>query len=774
LRIRLYTLAKELGVENRELLAKCAELSIEAKSHSSTVDEAQAAALRAALAGAAPPPVEAAERPAAPQPPPARPAGPPPRPAPPRPAPPRAVVEAEEEGLEAAPGERKKVRKHPPKAREEVKRESAEIIRRIELPRYDSTVREYGPHVRIKERRRQAPTGERRRGRRPPRGGRHGGVGTLRPAPLIAPKPTRVVVDYPVTLRSLSQSAGVKVDELMRSLVKRGIMTTLNEPLGDDVVATLATDTGLEIQVRRERNLEEELAEAQAMPDRPEVLKPRAPVVAFLGHVDHGKTSLLDAIRQTHVAAGEAGGITQHIGAYTVTRDGRDVTFLDTPGHVAFTAMRARGAQVTDIVVLVVAADDGVMPQTEEAINHARAAKVPIVVATNKIDLPAANPMRVMEQLSNRGLLPATWGGDTEFVQVSALTKAGIPDLIDTLAIQAEVLELKANPNKAARGVVLEAKLSEGRGAVATVLVREGTLRRGDIVLCGAAYGRARSLLDHRGQALEEAGPSTPVEIAGLSSMPHAGDGFVVLPDLDQARQIAESRAQRAREASFAERRHVTLENLFATLDATEAKEVRVIFKADAHGSLEVIRKSLADLATGEVRVNILHSAVGGINDSDVMLADASDAVIIGFHVVPEPSARALAEEKDIDIRLYNVIYHLTDDMKAALERRLEPERRQSVLGHAQVRQVFRVTKVGNVAGCYVTDGRVARSSLVRLIRDSVVVYEGKLGSLRHVKDDVREVANGMECGIKIADYDDVKEGDIIEAYEIIETRRHL
>ncbi len=788
MRIRLYDLAKELGVPNKDLVARCLAMGMDVKSHSSTIDPTQAAAVRAAVG--APPPAAPAAAPAAP--PTRKPAAPPPpaeapapeaagpeaegpseaerppgAPAPPRPVRPDRPDYVAPEALEMGPAGKEKFRKRP------VVREAAEIVRRIELPKYDSTVREYGPHVRVKERR--PPTGgpTRRRVRRPLRDERRA-TGARPFVPAAPLRPTKVIADFPVTMRSLSQAAGVKVDEMMGHLVKSGVMVSVNEALGDDVVAMLGAALNIQIEVRRDRNLEGELTAAQAAADRPEDLRLRPPVVAFLGHVDHGKTSLLDAIRKTRVAAGEAGGITQHIGAYTVVHEGRTVTFLDTPGHEAFTAMRARGAQVTDIVVLVVAADDGVMPQTEEAINHARAANVPIVVAVNKVDLPSANPLRVMEQLSHRGLLPVQWGGNIEVVQVSAVTGAGIADLIETLALQAEVLELKANPNKPARGVVLEGKLSEGRGPVATILVREGTLRRGDVLLCGTTFGRARSLHDHLGVTLTEAGPSTPVEIAGLYSVPAAGDAAAVLDDYDAARQIAQARERRAREASFAERQHVTLENLFATLKDTGPKEVRVILKADVNGTLEVIRKSLTQLATSEVRINLLHAAVGGINDSDVLLADASDAVIIGFSVVPEPSARALAEKKEIEIRLYTVIYHLTEEMKAALERRLEPERRQNVTGHAEVRKVFKVSKVGTVAGSYVTDGRVARSSMLRLTRNSIVVYEGKVASLRHLKDDIREAANGQECGIRIAGYDDVKEGDIIEAYEIQEIKRKL
>jgi len=415
-----------------------------------------------------------------------------------------------------------------------------------------------------------------------------------------------------------------------------------------------------------------------------------------------------------------------------------------------------------------------VMPQTEEAIAHAKAAGVPIVVAINKIDLPGANTQRVMQQFSTLGILPATWGGETEFVEVSAITQQGIPDLIETLALQAEILELKANPNKAARGAIIEAELDSGRGPVATVLVKEGTLRVGDIVLCGKAYGRVRSLHDDRLRAVSEAGPSTPVEVSGLSDVPRAGDQLVVLKDLDKARDVAEKRARRIREASLAERVHVTLDNLFERLAEGKAAEIRVIVKADVQGSLEVLRKALGDMGTDEVSVSILHAAVGGINDSDVLLADASDAIIIGFHVVPESTARLLAEAQKVDIRLYNVIYRLQEDMRAALEDRLEPERRENVVGHAEVRQVFRISRFGNVAGCYVTDGRIGRNDLVRLIRDSVVIYEGRIAGLRRIKDDVREVQSGFECGINIEGYNDVKEGDIIEAYEILEIKRKL
>ena len=795
MRIRLYQLSKELEVSNQELVAKAHALGIPANSHSSTIDGAQAnllrmhygrpavslgasakaekeiARARQAKAEAAAQAKKAAAQPKKAAPAPPKPAGTPEKPSPPAKTP--------------APAEAKTRRQRPRRGGPPPKAAAAapaapDAAGRTGAPPSDRTERPPGPQAQTKEQRRPdqreeyGRRGARRRGRRPPRRTRRSTGSRRTSIALVFERPSKITLDFPVTLRSFSQASGVKVDELMRKLLQSSVMATLNDPLGQDIVDLLGVEFDIEVAVRRGRDLEGELAEAQAQPDRPEDLKPRAPVVTLLGHVDHGKTSLLDAIRHSHVVDTESGGITQHIGAYTVRQHDHTVVFLDTPGHEAFTAMRARGAHVTDIAVLVVAADDGVMPQTQEAVAHARAAGVPIVVAINKIDLPGANTERVMQQFATLELLPAKWGGDTEFVEVSAVTQQGLPDLVETLALQAEVLELKADPDKPARGTIIEAELSSGRGSVATVLVKEGTLRVGDIVLCGNAYGRVRNLQDDRGRAVEEAGPSTPVEMSGLSAVPAAGDELVVLTDLDKARDLAEARARRDREASVAERAHVTLENLFERLAEGKRAEVLVILKADVHGSLEVLRKTLGDMGTDEVRINILHSAVGGINDSDVLLADASDAIIIGFHVIPESSARLLAEAKRIDLRLYNVIYRLKDDMKAALEDRLEPERREQVLGHAEIRQVFRISRYGSVAGCYVTDGRIARNDMLRLTRDSIVIYEGKLGSLRRVKDDAREVPAGMECGINIEGYNDIKEGDIVETYEILEIKRHL
>ncbi|MBM4044335.1 MAG: translation initiation factor IF-2 [Planctomycetes bacterium] len=614
----------------------------------------------------------------------------------------------------------------------------------------------------------------------PPRKPERKPLPALRPIPKVTPrapvktpeKVTKVTVDAPVTVKSLSAAIGVRANLLIARLMRENVMVTINEALEDDVAGMLGLEHGVEVTVRKAREAED-VVPVEA-PDKPEDLKPRAPIVTFLGHVDHGKTSLLDSIRQTHVAAGEAGGITQHIGAYRVVKNGKTVVFLDTPGHQAFTAMRARGAHVTDVVVLVVAADDGVMPQTEEAVNHAKAANVPIVVALNKIDKPEANPLRTKQQLANLGLIPEEWGGETVFVETSAVSEKGLPELIEMLSLVAEMRELRGNPTKPATGTVLEAKLHEGRGVVATLLVQNGTLRPGDVILCGSAYGRVRAILDDKGVSLELAGPATPVEVSGLSSVPEAGDRFQVLKSFAQAREVAEAREAKQREAARSERKHVTLETLYASLAEEKIKEVRVVLKADVMGSIEVLKQSLGTLAQGEVRVRILHAAVGSITESDVLLADASDAVIIGFDVVPEEDAGRLADQKGVEIRPYRIIYEVMEQLKAALEGMLAPEEKEVVLGNAEVRKVYRISKIGNIAGCYVRDGRILRNALIRLLREGAVVYSSNLDSLRIVKDDVREVRAGFECGIKLHGYDDIKEGDIIQAYEIQKVKRKL
>ena len=489
--------------------------------------------------------------------------------------------------------------------------------------------------------------------------------------------------------------------------------------------------------------------------------------MTFLGHVDHGKTSLLDRIRKTDVAVHEHGGITQHIGAYRVTLGGKTVVFLDTPGHEAFTSMRARGANVTDIAVLVVAADDGVMPQTEEAIDHAKAANVPMVVAINECDKPEANPVRVRQELSKLGLQPEEWGGDTVCVDVSAVTGKGVDDLMEMLTLVAELRELKANPAKAASGIVLDAQMSGSRGPVATVLVREGTLRIGDVMVCGAAFGRVKALYDDRGRSLREAGPSSPVAVSGLNTLPEAGDRLMVLSDLQKARAIAEERQIRAREAAVTQREHVSLENLFASIEAGHVQELMLIIKGDVRGTLEAVNKVLAGISAPGIKVRVLRASVGGITTSDVLLADASDAIIIGMNVVADPVARALAEQKRVSIHTYNVIYRVKEEIEKALVGMLKPEEREVVTGHAEVRQVFRISRLGAIAGCYVRDGTIARNHRVRLLRDSAIIHDGRIASLRRVKDDVREVREGFECGIHLESYDDVKVGDLIEAYQI-------
>jgi translation initiation factor IF-2 len=528
--------------------------------------------------------------------------------------------------------------------------------------------------------------------------------------------------------------------------------------------------------VVHERTAEDEMLESLE-PDAssPEDLVPRPPVITILGHVDHGKTSLLDRIRKANVVDTESGGITQHIGAYTAEHEGRSVTFVDTPGHEAFTAMRARGANVTDIVVLVVAADDGVMPQTQEAIAHAKAAGVPIVVALNKIDLPNVNLNKIYGELSQQELVPEEYGGDTPVIKTSALTGLGIPELLEMLQIVAELrCELKANPKRPAKGTCLEASISEGRGVVATVLVQDGTLKVGDVMVCGDGFGRVRALFDDKGRSVTEAGPSTPVEVSGLDEVPTAGEKFAVVEDIARAREIAETRRLRTRGVTLGERQAVTLENLYSKMAEQKIKNLNLILKADVQGSLEALVKELDKLANDEVPLRILLKGVGGISESDILLADASQAIVIGFRVAPEDRAVSLAEEKKIEIRRYDIIYQVTDEIRKAIEGLLVPEFKEVHLGRAVVRQVFKISKVGTVAGCFVTQGTLERSSKARIIREGREIYKSSVDALKRFKDDVREVREGFECGIKITNFDDLKQDDVIEAYRIDEIRRTL
>ncbi len=586
-------------------------------------------------------------------------------------------------------------------------------------------------------------------------------------AEITKPRKKSVKLSPGVTVKEFAELVGQRPADVMRKLMEGGQMLTLNMPMNMELATLIADSFGVKVEVATQK-VGEELLEEAAEWKGEEHLEARPPVVTIMGHVDHGKTSLLDAIRQTKVAEGEAGGITQHIGAYSVELHDKKITFLDTPGHEAFTAMRARGAKVTDLVILVVAADDGVMPQTVEAIHHATAAGVPIIVAVNKIDKPEANPDRVKHALAEHNLIPEAWGGQTIMVEVSAKKKQNLDLLLEMILLQADVLELKADPRRPAKGTVVEAKLDRGRGPVATVLVQDGTLRVGDAYVVGTYSGRVRALLPAMGGKLNEAGPSTAVEVVGLSGVPSAGDVFMAVKDERMAREIAEARAQKQRAADLSGPAKVSLDDLYARIKQGDMKELAVIIKADVQGSSEALAAAVEKLPTDVVRLRVIHNGVGGITETDVLLAAASGAIVIGFNVRPEPKAASLAEQEGVDLRLYSVIYDAIADIRAAMEGMLEPTFKERVLGRAEVRQVFNLSKGGVIAGCYVTDGNITRaSSGVRVVRDHVTVYEGKLGSLRRFKDDVREVQSGYECGIGVENFGDMKVGDVIENFAL-------
>ena len=578
-------------------------------------------------------------------------------------------------------------------------------------------------------------------------------------------------MDEAITVGDMAKDMGIKAGEVIKKLMGLGMMATINQVLDFDTATLVANEFDYQVE-NVAFDVETALQDQHEVTDPEEALEARPPVVTIMGHVDHGKTSLLDAIRSANVTDAEAGGITQHIGAYHVRLDNRGVTFLDTPGHEAFTAMRARGAKVTDIVVLVVAADDGVMPQTIEAVDHARAAEVPIIVAVNKIDRPDADPDRVQRGLSDHGLVPEAWGGDTIFVPVSAVTHEGLPGLMEMLLLQADLLELKANPNKLARGAVVEAKLERGRGPVSTVLVQEGTLKVGDPIFAGPHHGKVRAMVDDQGRKVDKATPSVPVEILGLQGVPQAGEAFSALTDEGSARQFAEYRETQQREAELAKTSKVSLEEFYDQIKASEVKELRVVVKGDVHGSVEALNEAVTRLSTDDVKIRVIHGSVGGITESDVLLASASNAIVIGFNVRPEPKATSLAVQQGVDVRLYTIIYEVIDDIRSAMEGLLEPVFREEFHARIQVREVFNIRGVGTIAGCSVTDGKILRSSMVRLLRDQVVVHEGRLASLKRFKDDVREVGTGYECGIAIDGYQDVKVGDVIEGFEKIPISR--
>ncbi len=591
-----------------------------------------------------------------------------------------------------------------------------------------------------------------------------------KPEPVVIEK--AVMTTETITVKDLSEKIGKPAAEIIKKLFKMGIMATINQELDYDTCALVAADYNIELEYQLTKTFEDVLQESSDEADEKEDLVIRPPVVTIMGHVDHGKTSLLDAIRHTDVAEGEAGGITQHIGAYTVTRNGRQITFIDTPGHEAFTAMRARGAQVTDIVILVVAADDGIKPQTVEAINHAKAAEVPIVVAINKIDRPGADPERVKQQLTEHGLVAEEWGGQTICVSVSAKTGQNLDTLLEMVLLLADVQELKANPNRIARGTIIEAELDKGRGPVATVLVQNGTLKIGDTIVAGTAYGRVRAMMDDKGRRVTIAGPSQPVEVLGFSEVPAAGDTMNVAEIDKLSRNVAEERRAKQKTEQLKNLSKVTLDDLFSQIEEGQVKDLNIIVKADVQGSAEAVKAALEKLSNAEVRVRCIHSGVGAITGSDIMFASASNAIIIGFNVRPDAQARATMEREKVDVRFYDIIYKATEDVEQAMKGMFKPVFKEVELGRASVRNTFKVSGVGTIAGSYVQDGKVARNAQARVVRDGVVVFDGKIGSLKRFKDDAREVAAGYECGIGFDGFNDVKEGDVIEAYVMEEVKR--
>ena len=587
---------------------------------------------------------------------------------------------------------------------------------------------------------------------------------------IIKKTPLTVKIPDEITVGELASRMKKTATELIKCLLKNGVMASINQTIDFDTAEFVATELGCKVEREVVVTIEERLIDDHV--DTEDELVERSPVVVVMGHVDHGKTSLLDAVRKTNVASGEAGGITQHIGAYTVKINGKPITFLDTPGHAAFTSMRARGAMCTDIAILVVAADDGIMPQTIEAINHAKAAKIPIIVAVNKMDKPGANPDRILTQLTEHDLVPSEWGGDTEVCRISAKQGTGIDELLETVIMTAELAELKANPNRAAKGTVIEARLDKNRGPIATLLVQNGTLHKGDLIIAGTAVGRVRVMTDDKGRTITEAGPSIPVEITGLAEAPTPGDEFDAVADERMARQLVEQRKQAEKDAAAKRASKVTLDNLFAKMQEGEMKELNLIVKADVQGSAEAVKASLEKLSNEEVRVRVIHAAVGAINESDILLASTANAIVVGFNVRPDAAAAASAQRSNVDLRMYRVIYDAIDEIESAMKGMLAPKFREAIIGHAEVRQTYKVSAIGTIAGCYVKDGKVTRDAQVRILRDNIVIYEGNIGSLQRFKDSVKEVAANYECGMSVEKFNDIKEGDIFECFVMEEIPR--
>lgn len=587
----------------------------------------------------------------------------------------------------------------------------------------------------------------------------------------ISNENSEVEIEETITVKEFSEKIAKPTTEVIKQLIFMGVMAAINQEIDFSTAEKLGEKFDVTV-VKKEEGMDKGVAEQEEDEDEDINLEKRPPVVTVMGHVDHGKTSLLDAVRKSKVTATEAGGITQHIGAYTVTINGEKITFLDTPGHEAFTAMRARGAQITDIVILVVAADDGIMPQTAEAINHCKAAKVPIVVAINKIDRPGANVDKVKQELTEYELVPEDWGGDTICIPVSAHTKEGIDTLLEMVLLTAEMQELRANSNRNGKGTVVEAKLDKGRGAVATLLIQNGTLSVGDSIIVGSTYGRIRAMFDDKGNKIKSAGPSIPVEILGLSQVPAAGDRFHQVKDEKTARDIAEKRKQKIREEYLQSTHKVSLEDLYNQIKEGKVKELNIIVKADVQGSIEALKQSLQKLSNEEVKVRVIHGAVGAITETDVTLASASNAIIIGFNVRPDSNAQAAAEKESVDVKTYRVIYNAIEDIKAAMVGMLEPDYKEVILGKAEIRQIYKISNIGTIAGCYVQEGKMVRNCKVRIIRDGIVIFESELASLKRFKDDVKEAAEGYECGLSIEKFNDIKEGDIVEAYDIEEIKK--
>ena len=754
-KMRIYELAKQLGVANKELMEKMKSVGMEANSHMSMIEESDADKIRKLYQ-----PAQKAEEP--------------------KKEAPKQEVKEQHKGNQQkeAPkqdnrnkGENKKAQdgKNPQNNNNQNKNNQNKNQNNNAQNNQNQGKKDKKGKGKKDQKPRENPL-ERRRREMEEEAALMAELEALEAAEKAA-EPVIKSIPASISVKELAEVLGKKGSDLVMALMKKGQMLNINATLDFDTAAAIAEDYNVILEQEEEKDiLETVFAEEE---DDEKDLKERPPVVVVMGHVDHGKTSLLDAIRHSNVTKGEAGGITQHIGAYTVQIDGKPITFLDTPGHEAFTAMRMRGAQITDIAILVVAADDGVMPQTVEAINHAKAAGVEIIVAINKMDKPSANPDRVKQELVEYGLVAEDWGGQTICVPVSAVTKEGLDSLLEMIILVAEMKELKANPNKHARGAIVEAQLDKGRGPVATVLVQNGTLQVGDPIVAGAAYGKIRAMTDDKGRRVKKAGPSTPVEILGLSEVPSAGDSFYVAENDKQARQVAESIIAKNRENMIKETpQKVSLDDLFSQIQSGNMKELNIVVKADVQGSVEAVRQSLERLSNEEVRVRIIHGGVGAITESDVMLASASNAIIIGFNVRPEPAAKAFADEEKVDVRLYRVIYNAIEDITAAMKGLLDPVFEEQVLGHAEVRQLFKASGVGTIAGSYVKDGKFVRNCQVRIIRDGIVVYEGDLESLKRFKDDVKEVAAGYECGLVFKKFNDVKEGDWIEAYTMVEVPR--